>query len=94
LREGADALTAQKQWARLDGHVVTYNGRTGALATQPITTFSFVVTEPLSLANLRLIAANWLSDNILAYSVLLLVTCILLGLATAVFLSRIGRSSA
>jgi hypothetical protein len=41
-----------------------------------------------------LIVANWLSDNILAYSVLLLLACILLGLVTALFLSRIGRGSA
>ena len=42
-------------------------------------------------ANLRLIAANWLSENILAFSLLLFAACLLLGLATALFLSRIGR---
>ena len=94
LREGADALAAGKQWGHLAGRIVTYDGRTGAMGIQPITTFAFVVTEPLSLANLRLIAANWLSDNILAYSLLLLITCIVLGLATAYFLSHIGRSNA
>jgi hypothetical protein len=94
LRQGAEALTAQKQWSQLAGHVVTYNGKTGALTTQPVTTFSFLVTQPLSLSNLRLIVANWLSDNILTYSVLLLFTCILLGLVTALFLSRIGRGAA
>jgi hypothetical protein len=93
LRQGADALTAQKQWSQLAGHVVTYNGKTGALATQPVTTFSFVVTQPLSFTNVRLIIANWLSDNILTYSVLLLSACILLGLVTVRFLSRIGRGA-
>jgi hypothetical protein len=94
LRQGAEALTAQKQWSQLAGHVVSYNGKTGALIAQPVTTFSFLVTQPLSLSNLRLIIANWLSDNILTYSVLLLFTCILLGLVTALFLSRIGRGAA
>jgi hypothetical protein len=93
LRQGAEALTAQKQWSQLSGHLVSYNGKTGALTTQPVTTFSFLVTEPLSLSNLRLIIANWLSDNILTYSVLLLFACVLLGLVTARFLSRIGRGS-
>jgi len=40
-----------------------------------------------------LIIANWLSDNILTYSVLLLSACILLGLVTVRFLSRIGRGA-
>jgi hypothetical protein len=43
------------------------------------------------LANARLIAANWLSENILAFSLLLFAACLLLGLATALFLSRLGR---
>jgi hypothetical protein len=94
LRQGAEALTAQKQWSELAGHIVSYDGATGALTIQPVTTFSFFVTQPLSLSNLRLITANWLSDNILTYSVLLLLACILLGLVTALFLSRIGRGSA
>jgi hypothetical protein len=94
LRQGANALTAQKQWSELAGHVVSYNGKTGALSAQSIATFSFLVTEPLSPSNLRLIVANWLSDNILTYSVLLLFTCVLLGLVTVLFLSRIGRGKA
>jgi cellulose synthase operon protein B len=93
LRQGAEALTAQKQWSQLAGHIVSYNGKTGVLTTQPVTTFSFLVTQPLSLSNMRLIIANWLSDNILTYSVLLLSACILLGLVTALFLSRIGRGA-
>jgi cellulose synthase operon protein B len=94
LRLGANALTAQQQWSQLAGHVVTYSAKTAAIATQPVATFSFVVTQPLSLGNLRFIAANWLSDNILAFSVLLLSACVFLGLVTSSFLSRIGRGSA
>jgi cellulose synthase operon protein B len=51
LRQGAEALTAQKQWSQLAGHIVSYDGRTGALTTHPVTTFSFLVTQPLSLSN-------------------------------------------
>ena len=91
LRSGANALTAQHQWSQLSGHVVTYDAKTAVISTQPVATFSFVVTQPLSLGNLRFIAANWLSDNILAFSLLLLAACVLLGLVTSSFLSRIGR---
>ncbi len=91
LREGAKALTAQRQWSSIAGHIVSYDGKTGALTTKPVTTFSFLTTQPFSIANLRLIAANWLSENIFAYSLFLLTACLLLGLATAKLVSRIGR---
>jgi cellulose synthase operon protein B len=91
LREGAKALTAQRQWSRIDGHIASYDGKTGALKMQPVMTFSLLPTQPLSIANLRLIAANTLSENIFAYSLLLLAACLLLGLATAMLVSRIGR---
>jgi cellulose synthase operon protein B len=91
LRQGAKALTAQRQWSSIAGHIVSYDGKTGTLRTQDVTTFSFLPTQPFSIANLRLVAANWLSENIFAYSVLLLAACLLLGLATARLVSRIGR---
>jgi cellulose synthase operon protein B len=91
LREGAKALTAQRQWSSIAGHIVSYDGKTGTLRTQAVTTSSFLPTQPFSIANLRLIGANWLSENIFAYSVLLLAACLLLGLATARLVSRIGR---
>jgi hypothetical protein len=94
LRQGADALTAQEQWSQIAGRIAIYNSETGKLSTQPVTTFAFLVTQPLTPGNLRLILANWLSDNILAYSVLLVSACVLLGLATSRFLARIGRGSA
>ncbi len=93
LRQGADALTAQDQWSKIDGRIATYNGETNRLTTQPVTTFAFLATRPFTLENTRLIIANWLSDNIFAFSVLLVSACVLLGLATSLFLSRIGREN-
>ena len=93
LREGAKVLTTERQWAQITGHIVSYDGKKGALNSKPVTTFSFLPTQGLTISNLRLIVANWLSENILAYSLLLLAACLLLGLATATFISRIGRSS-
>jgi hypothetical protein len=91
LREGTKALTAQRQWSSIAGHLVSYDGKTGTLRTQNVTSVSFLPTQPFSIANLRLIAANWLSENIFAYSFLLLAACLLLGLATARLVSRVGR---
>jgi hypothetical protein len=91
LREGANTLTASPQWFQLSGRLVNYDTRLAEVQTQPVTTFSFIVTQPISFFNLRLIAANWLSENLLAFSLLLFAACLLLGLATALFLSRVGR---
>jgi cellulose synthase operon protein B len=91
LRKGAEALAAQRQWSQIAGHIVSYDGKREALRTQAVTTFSFFSTQPFSIANLRLISANWLSENIFAYSLFLLAACALLGLATAGLISRIGR---
>ena len=91
LREGVDALTADPLWFQLAGPVVSYNAGSASIQALPVSTYSFIATQPTSLANARLIAANWLSENILAFSLLLFAACLLLGLATALFLSRLGR---
>jgi hypothetical protein len=52
-----------------------------------------VQTQPLSLTNLRLVAANWMSANILQYALVMLACCTFLGVATALLLSRLGRRS-
>ncbi|WP_416067206.1 cellulose biosynthesis cyclic di-GMP-binding regulatory protein BcsB [Rhizobium sp. ZK1] len=92
LREGLNALTAQRNWPQISGHITTYSSRTGKIESVPVTRFDFVPTEGLSIANYRLIAANWLSTNILSYSFLLVVLSLLIGLATSRMLSRLGRS--
>jgi cellulose synthase operon protein B len=42
---------------------------------------------------MRLVAANWLSSNILAYAVVFCILSILLGIATSGLLRRFGRES-
>jgi hypothetical protein len=93
LRQGADSLTAQDQWSHITGRIDVYNPETGKMSAEPVTTFAFLVTQALTPGNLRLIVANWLSENVLAYSVLLVSTCVLLGFATSKFLAGIGRGS-
>jgi hypothetical protein len=91
LREGINAVTEQRNWPQISGHITTYSGKTGAIETVPVSRFDFVPSQPWSLANFRLIAANWLSTNILSYAFLLVVLSILLGMATSGMLSRLGR---
>ncbi|MGV1760738.1 cellulose biosynthesis cyclic di-GMP-binding regulatory protein BcsB [Rhizobium sp. A22-96] len=91
LRAGAEAMTAQFNWSQIDGRITAYSGKTGKIDTAPVSRFDFVMTQPWSLTNYRLIAANWLSSNILSYAFLLVIGSLLLGIATASILSRIGR---
>jgi hypothetical protein len=47
---------------------------------------TLVPTQPASFANMRLIAANWLSTNVLGYAVLLAIVAVVLTLATSLLL--------
>ncbi|MEK1933913.1 MAG: cellulose biosynthesis cyclic di-GMP-binding regulatory protein BcsB [Pararhizobium sp.] len=91
LHEGMQALSAQDAWRQLAGHITTYQRGTKTVETVPINDFAFIQTQPASLSNYRLIAANWLSTNILTYAVLLTALSVLLGLATAMLLNNLGR---
>jgi hypothetical protein len=91
LHEGMVAMSAQGFWEQLGGRVTTYEQGTKTVQTVPVTTFSFLPTQPASFFNYRLIAANWLSTNILSYAVLLVILVLILGLATASLLGNLGR---
>ncbi len=61
------------------------------IAALPATRTKLIETQPFSIANYRLIGANWLSTNILSYAVLFVGSSVVLGLATAALLSNLGR---
>jgi len=91
LIAGTAALADHRIWDRLSGRVSTIDNDLETVASRPVTTFSFVESQPATFANYRLIAANWLSANILSYSLLLVLACALLGIGTSGLLSRLGR---
>ena len=91
LREGVEAIATQVNWPQLAGHITTYSSKTSKVESVPIGRFDFVASQPWSLSNYRLIAANWLSTNILSYAFLLVVLSLLIGVTTASMLSRLGR---
>lgn len=91
LREGVRTLTQQQAWRQMGGHLTTVDSGDDKVVSLPVTRFDFVETQPFSIANYRLIAANWLSANALSYAAVLTVLSILLGLATAGLLGALGR---
>ncbi|MBP1859894.1 hypothetical protein J2Z75_003415 [Rhizobium herbae] len=91
LHEGMQALSAQSNWEQLAGRITTYQRGTKTVEAVPVNAFDFMPTQPASFSNYRLIAANWLSTNILSYAVLLAGLAIILGLATATLLGNLGR---
>lgn len=93
LKVGVEMLTRQEIWRQLGGHASVVDTAAAKLQTEQAARFGFVVTQPFSLTNYRLIIANWLSANPLSYALLLTVLSILLGLATAGLLATLGRRS-
>ncbi|NKM60389.1 cellulose biosynthesis cyclic di-GMP-binding regulatory protein BcsB [Rhizobium leguminosarum bv. viciae 248] len=92
LREGLEVLTTQLNWPQISGHITTFSSKTGKIETVPVTRFDFVPSTSWSISNYRLIAANWLSTNILSYASLLVVFVLLIGVTTSSMLRRLGRS--
>ncbi|PDT11626.1 cellulose biosynthesis cyclic di-GMP-binding regulatory protein BcsB [Rhizobium sp. M1] len=92
LREGLEVLTAQMNWPQISGHITTYSSKTAKIETVPVTRFDFVPSTPWSVSNYRLIAANWLSTNILSYAFLLVAFVLLIGISTSSMLKNLGRS--
>ncbi|ACP22988.1 cellulose synthase protein (plasmid) [Sinorhizobium fredii NGR234] len=91
LREGTAAIADTSRWSEISGHIATYEPVEDKVTATPARRFGLVETQPPSFWNYRLIAANWLSTNILFYAVALVSLAVLLGLATAVLLAKLGR---
>ncbi len=80
-------------WSKVSGRAVALDPRESRLQVEPIQDYAFVQTQPFSIWNLRLVAANWMSANILQYALLLVVFCLFLGTGTYLLLKRLGRPS-
>ncbi|MGH2340371.1 cellulose biosynthesis cyclic di-GMP-binding regulatory protein BcsB [Segnochrobactraceae bacterium EtOH-i3] len=91
LAEGVETVTAANVWVRLDSRAAAYRADTDSFQTFHTNDVFFIPTAPLSFINMRLIAANWFSINVLFYAAGLLVTCVLLGASTWALVRRMGR---
>ncbi len=77
-------------WSGIGGRATELARETHQVSTEPVETFVFVATSPLGFLNLRRIAANWFSTNIVAFAILMVALCVLLGVATTLMV-RMGR---
>ncbi len=92
LVAGVEAITSASFWAGLNGRVAAYDRTSGIVSVAPKAE-RYMFTSGFSLQNARLIAANWLSVNIVAYAIALVLLCCILGICTSALLSRLGRRS-
>lgn len=91
LAEGARVMSSQDFWPQVTGRVTTYSSRTGRVDNVAVEGFSFVPPTDNSIWNYRLIAANWLSTNVLYFAAVFAAITFMVGIATAALLSNLGR---
>ncbi|CAM5319507.1 hypothetical protein ATER59S_00999 [Aquamicrobium terrae] len=91
LDSGIKTLVARDTWNLISGRVTTLRHAEPRVGNEQVGGFQFVVTQPPTFANYRLILANWLSANTLLYAVALTMFCVFLGIATKALLSIFGR---
>jgi hypothetical protein len=93
LTEGLDTVTKASYWRELGGRVsVVHEGAEAVDVIEP-NHVTFFEAAPWSFANIRYVAANWLSSHVLAYALGLCLVVIGLTLATAGLLNSFGRRS-
>ncbi|MCD4662351.1 cellulose biosynthesis cyclic di-GMP-binding regulatory protein BcsB [Agrobacterium sp.] len=91
LLDGMSAMTRENRWGDVTGRVAAYDVAAEKVETVEVERPYFYITGAFSLWNWRLIAANWLSSNVLSYSLAFIGFVSLLGFATFVMLRLMGR---
>ncbi|GLK74119.1 cellulose synthase BcsB subunit [Ancylobacter dichloromethanicus] len=91
LLAGFQDFTVGEYWLKPFGRAVAFDAATGQMEIRTPSSRRFVVTQPLGPSNLRLIAANWLSLNIVTYALVLVLCCIAFAVITSLLLRRSPR---
>ncbi|AMD57314.1 cellulose synthase BcsB subunit [Agrobacterium tumefaciens] len=91
LLGGMAAMTRENRWGGVTGRVAAYDAGAEKIETVEVERPYLYSTRPFSFSNFRLIAANWLSSNVLSYSLAFIGFVSLLGLATFAMLRMMGR---
>ncbi len=92
LSQGLAEITSRQYWSMLSGRIASFDDTTG-ITNLPAQSQRFILGDGFSLQNMRLVAANWLSLNIVGYALALVVLCVILGICTSALLARLGRRS-
>ena len=91
LAESVNCLSDPRVWSQVNGRVAMLDDSYGKISSVPATQLRFIATQPLSISNIRLIAASWLSINSGAYVALALAMALILAIATLQFVRNVGR---
>ena len=89
--DGTRRLVRTDNWRAIAGRISTLGAADAAVTTVRPNNKTLIATQPPSLANYRLIAANWLSANVMEFTLLLAGLAVLLTLATWALLKTVGR---
>ena len=91
LRRGAERLRLTENWRQIAGRITALDPVDDRITVIETSNPTLIGTQPFSLTNLRVVAANWFSGNILYFAGAIIAAALLLMTATALVLNRIGR---
>jgi len=91
LAESVACLVDPRVSRQIAGQVSLLDISKAKIEAIPVSNTHFVITQPLSVGNARLIAAGWLSLHSLYYVGAALVIGILLAVSTRIFVKNVGR---
>jgi hypothetical protein len=91
LQAATVAMADLRNWGAISGRVGAYDARRQEVVSSPAQSVELLSIQPWTLTNLRLVAANWLSGNFIIYAGGLVLSAILLGIATHGLMDRMGR---
>lgn len=90
LLAGVERLIVTRNWREVGGRVSALAPADETVTVVPANRAALDITI-LTPANLRFVAANWFSGNILMFTALIAFACVLLMLSTAFLLRQLGR---
>jgi hypothetical protein len=91
MRSGAARLNVTANWRQVGGRITTLDPADDQVTVIETSNATLIRTQPFSLANLRVVAANWFSGNILYFTGAIIAAALLLMTATSLMLARMGQ---
>lgn len=93
LSDSMTCLVDPRVWWQMDGQIISLDATEGRLTIVPAQQQKLVATQPFSIANMRLVAASWMTSHKIYYVSLSLFVALLLGCTTGWFVTHTGRKS-
>ena len=93
LLEGTGRMIDTPKWRSIAGRVSTLAPGEDDITVIPANAVSIITPEPASPFNLRRVAANWFSGNVLYFALAIVAGAVLLMLVTSRVLTKVGRPS-